>query len=693
MTVPHRLLLIDDNSTTGRALADKQNEPRGNLATALRHAQRLLGDRPTLAEAQASEILKVVPGNLEAALILARARAAQGDLLGAKDRLAALAREHPGAAVVHGELGIVLARFGEIEPAIASLARAVALDPGLAHAWRELGDLYGEAGDTRNAETAYGRHIEASVNDPELLEAAKALSQNLLAVAEHRLRAYLKQHPTDVAALRMLAETGSRLGRYEDAEHLLARCLELAPDFAVARHNYATVLYRQNKASAAIAEVDRLLRKDPRNAGFRALKAAALGQIGEYAEAVDNYQILLREHPRQPKAWMSYGHSLKSLGRQDACVDAYRRSIAILPSLGEAYWSLANLKTFRFSAGEIAAMREQLARTDLTPEDRWHFEFALGKALEDEGDFAESFAHYREGNALRRAALDYDAADTSEHVKRSKALFSAAFFREREGFGVDDDAPIFIVGMPRSGSTLVEQILASHSAVEGTMELPDIAALARRLGGKMKRSDASSYPEVLGDLDRDAVAAQGKEYLERTRIHRRLGRAHFIDKMPNNFAHLGLIHLILPKARIIDVRRHPLACCFSLYKQHFARGQGFSYDLEDIGRYYRDYVALMAHFDRVLPGRIHRVIYERLVEEPEAEIRALLDHCRLPYEQACLRFHENPRAVRTASSEQVRRPLYADSLEQWRHFEPWLGPLTTILESVVAKYPDAPDFS
>ena len=305
--------------------------------------------------------------------------------------------------------------------------------------------------------------------------------------------------------------------------------------------------------------------------------------------------------------------------------------------------------------------------------------FALGKALEDAGEWAGSFEHYQAGNALRRERLSYDADETTAHVARSKALFTPAFFAGRSGAGSPAPDPIFVIGLPRSGSTLVEQILSSHSKVEGTMELPDIASIARRLGGERREGEEPAYPGVLADLTPEQLKALGEEYLERTRIQRKTGRPLFIDKMPNNFAHIGLIHLILPNAKIVDVRRHPLACCFSGFKQHFARGQGFTYDLTDIGRYYADYAALMAHVDAVLPGRAHRVIYEQLVEDPETEIRRLLAYCGLEFEPACLSFHETARPVRTASSEQVRQPLYRDGLDQWRHYEPWLGPLKAAL--------------
>jgi tetratricopeptide (TPR) repeat protein len=640
-------------------LADTHPAPTGSLATALAHAARLLTDRPELAEAQAREILAVFPRELDAHLILGRA----------------------------------LLEQGKSDAALASLLRATEFHPNAAHLWREVGDLRLMAGDAEGADAAYARHILASVNDPTLIEAAKALCANRLAIAERLLRDFLKAHPTDVAAIRMLAETGARLGRYEDAENLLARCLELAPNFRVARQNYATVLYRQNKAADAIAQTEILLKDDPGNAGVRALKAAALGQIGEYAQAVANYETLLKDQPKQPKAWMSYGHALKALGRQQDCIAAYRKSIALLPQLGEAWWSLANLKTYRLSPGDIAAMRAQLERKELNAEDRWHLHFTLGKALEDEGDYSESFAQYRDGNRLRREALDHDADEITLHVARSCAFFTRDFFAYRADAGCPAPDPIFIVGLPRAGSTLMEQILASHSAVEGTMELPDIASIARRLGGKMKRSETSAYPEVLAELDAGALRKLGEEYLSRTQIHRRLGRPFFIDKMPNNFAHAGLIHLILPQAKIIDVRRHPLACCFSLFKQHFARGQGFSYNLLDIGRYYMDYARLMAHFDSVLPGRIHRVCYEQLIDAPEREIRRVLDYCDLGFETACLEFHVNPRPVRTASSEQVRRPIYTDSIGQWRHYEEWLESLKALLAPALAAWPEPPHFS
>lgn len=519
------------------------------------------------------------------------------------------------------------------------------------------------------------------LRDPQLLEAALALHDNRLGEAEPLLRAHLKANPFDVAAIRMLAELAGRIGRLPDAETLLRRAVEIAPNFLAARSNLATVLYRQGKTEDALTELDALLALDPENASNTNLKAAAMGRIGEYDEAVALYGQVLARYPEQPKVWMSYGHVLKTVGRQADSVDAYRRAIALAPQLGEVWWSLANLKTVTFSDGDIAAMEGAFDHPKLSDDDRFHLHFALGKALEDRKQAAASFAHYDHGNALRRAMLGYEAAETTKQIDRSIKLFTPDLFAARIGQGCPAPDPVFVVGMPRAGSTLVEQILASHSQVEGTMELPDIPALATRVGARKGG---------LGAFEPQELRAMGEEYLERTRIQRKTAKPFFIDKLPNNWAHIGLIQLILPNAKIVDARRHPLGCCFSNFKQHFARGQAFSYGLDDMGRYYADYVRYLAHIDAVLPGRVHRVIYERMVEDSETEIRALLAALDLPFEESCLRFYENDRAVRTASSEQVRRPIYREGTEQWQMFEPWLGALKAALGSVLGAYPDSP---
>jgi len=667
------------------ATADDER-PAVSLSEALDRAHQLLAARPDLAERQAEAILEAVPGDPRAVLIVGAARRRRGDPAAALAVLGPLSSLQPRAAAVHFELAQTLAALGDGPAAIGSLRRAVALRPDMPEAWRALGDQLTLAGDGEGADAAYARHIRASINDPRLMEAAQALCEDRLAVAEGLLRGHLKAFPTDVAAIRMLAETGTRLGRYADAENLLARCLELAPSFIGARHNYAIVLYRQQKGAQAIPQIERLLAHEPRDPAYRNLMAAALGLVGEYDRAIDIYEGVLAEQPDQPKVWMSYGHVLRTAGRRDEAVSAYQRGIALAPALGEAYWSLANLKTVRFTDPEEAAIRAQIAKADLAVEDRFHLHYALGKALEDRGDHAGAFVQYAEGAALRRTQIHYDADETSDFTNRSVALFTRDFFAARAGGGSPDPAPIFVLGLPRSGSTLVEQILASHSAVEGTIEIPDIVAIARALAPRSGPAGTSLYPEVLAALSAADRIGLGEDYLERTRIHRKRGAPFFIDKMPNNFQHIGLIHLILPGARIIDARRHPMGACFSAFKQHFARGQAFSYDLADLGRYYRDYLRLMAHFDEVLPGRIHRVIYEDMVEGTEGEVRRLLAHCGLPFEEACLRFHENPRAVRTASSEQVRRPIFREGLDQWRNYEPWLGPLRHALGPALERW-------
>jgi len=664
-------------------------EPRGSLDVALAHAMRLLERDPALAVKQAGEILNAVPGHPGASLVLGIARRNSGDPAAALTVLAPLAVAQPRWAAAHFELGVTLGALARGEDAVAELRTAVALNPDLPDAWRALADHLTAMGDDAGAETARARFLKASTRDPRLMAAAAALCDNRIPEVEALLRRHLLEHPTDIAAIRMFAEVAARLGRYHDAENLLARCLELAPDFHGARHNYAVALFRQGKHAASLPEIVRLLAVEPRNPNYRSLQAAVLGGIGEYARAIEIYDEILKEYPQQARVWMSYGHALKTAGRGAEGIRAYRRTLELEPGLGEAWWSLANLKTYRFTPADVAQMRSQLARTDLQTEDRFHFYFTLGKTLEDQQDYRDSFEHYREGNALRRGQVSYESSRMRELVRRNKALFTPAFFSSRAGMGAPAPDPIFIVGLPRAGSTLIEQILASHSRVEGTMELPDLPAIAQSVG---TRAGTARYPEALASLASEELRALGEEYLVRTRIQRKAGTPFFIDKLPNNFLHVGLIHLMLPNARIIDARRHPLGCCFSGFKQHFARGQNYTYDLTELGAYYRSYVELMAHFDEVLPGRVHRVFYERLVEDTEAEVRRLLDYCRLPFERDCLRFYENERAVRTPSSEQVRTPIYRNGLDQWRHYEPWLEPLKAALGPVLDAYPLTPDF-
>ena len=543
------------------------------------------------------------------------------------------------------------------------------------------GRAYRALGQTAEAEAAEMQAIRMSIHDADLQRAGQALAANELSVAEPILKERLRTNPADVAAIRMLAELAGRIGRYRDAENLLRRALELAPKFLAARSNLATVLHRQARTEEALAELDLLLAAEPDSPTHNNLKAAALGRIGDYEEALGLYERVLAVSPAYPKIWMSYGHVLKTVGRQEDSIVAYRQALVLKPDLGEVWWSLANLKTVKFDAADIAQMQQALTQERLSAEDRFHLDFALGKALDDLKDPERAFAHYAAANALRREQLDYDPSDMSRQVDRAIALFTPSFFEARQGAGCDGPDPIFILGMPRAGSTLIEQILASHSQVEGTMELPDIPALATRTGEGPQR-----YPSSLSDLSLEALKALGEDYLQRTRIQRKQGRPFFIDKLPNNWLYAGFIHLILPNAKIIDARRDPMDCCFSNFRQHFARGQSFSYSLEDMGRYYGDYVRLMRHLDETLPGRVHRVIHEDLLDEPEIQIRALLDHLGLPFEEACLQFHETKRAVRTASSEQVRRPINRDGVGQWRPYEAHLLPLREALGDIAESW-------
>jgi tetratricopeptide (TPR) repeat protein len=515
---------------------------------------------------------------------------------------------------------------------------------------------------------------------PRLIEAAIALNENRLDVAERLLKPHLKEDPFDARAIRMLAELAARIGRVRDAEHLLRRAIEIAPGWVAPKANLASLLGRVGRPGEAMDLLDDIFADEPDDLGHWNLKAATLARLGDFDEGIAMYEMVLRKTPNRPRVWMSYAHMLKTVARLEEGIAAYRKAIELRPSLGEAWWSLANLKTVRFTGEDVDAMERALASPGLTDEDRFHLDFALGKAMHDLGRIDEAFAHYSSANALRLELHPYAPRDVRRFVDESIATFTAEALAERGG-GCESQEPIFIIGMPRSGSTLLEQVLSSHSLVEGTSELQDIPILARRSG---------NYPQMALDLSEDQRRAMGEEYLKRTSVQRRTDKPFFIDKLPNNWMYVPFIHLILPNAKIIDARRHPLACCFSNFRQHFARGQSWTYDLEHLGRFYADYVREMAHVDAVLPGRVHRVIYERMVEDTEKEVRALLGYCGLEFEPACLEFYKTERAVRTPSSEQVRRPIYRDATEEWRPYERHLGPLSRALGPVLDSYPDAP---
>lgn len=539
---------------------------------------------------------------------------------------------------------------------------------------------------TQTAPDLASHYIARGMRNPQLIEAALAINEDRLADAEPLLRARLRQDPLDVAAIRLMAQLAARLGRFKDSEALLRRAIELAPDFTAARSNLAGILYRQNRFEETVEMLGTVLEVDADDASGQSLMAAALGRIGEYDEALALYGALTDRFPTHAKLWMSFGHVLKTVGKQDEGIAAYRRALEVEPTLGEVWWSLANLKTVRFDDADIAAMEAALETAALSDDDRLHLHFALGKAFDDRRQAETSFGHYDRANAIRHGQLDYDPDIVTRHVDKIIATLTPEFLASRAGQGDATPDPIFILGMPRAGSTLLEQILASHSQIEGTMELPDMPAIALREG----KTVPSGWVDAVKEMPGERLAELGSEFLRRTAVQRKTDKPFYIDKLPNNWIYTGLIHLILPNAKIIDARRHPLDCCFSNFRQHFAKGQAFSYSQSDMGRYYSDYVRLMAHFDVVLPGRVHRVIHEAVIEEPEAQVRAMLDYLGVPFEEACLNFHQNKRAVRTASSEQVRRPINRDGVEQWKPYDQWLDPLKDALGGLWQAYPAVP---
>jgi tetratricopeptide (TPR) repeat protein len=601
------------------------------------------------------------------------------------DALATLARLeqlHPGYSRLFQERGHCYVTQRAAEPAIEAFLRAVNLNAALPGSWKALQALFRITGRNADAATA-AAHVETLARLPvEVLTASSMFADGEILPAERIIRAFLLQHGDHVEAMRLLARIGMKLAVLDDAELLLESVLELAPDYQAARFDYVQVLLDRHREPKAMEELDKLLKAEPGNRSYRAAYATARVGLGDAEGAVRDYRALLAETPQAPELQLSVAHALKTLGRQSEAIDAYRAAASLRPDYGDAYWSLANLKTYRFTDEELVRMRQQESAPGTADTDRLHLCFALGKALEDRGEYADSFGYYARGNALKKAHSGYRPSLIERNARLQQQVCTAEFFAARASFGCGSDAPIFVVGLPRAGSTLIEQILASHSRVEGTMELAEIPRLVGQLQGRETREDAPRYPGMLTELSAADFERFGERYLADTRVYRH-GAPRFIDKMPNNFRHLGLIHLMLPNARIIDARREPLACCFSNLKQLFASGQEFTYSTEDIARYYRSYVELMQHWDRVLPGKVLRVQYEELVGDLEGQVRRILAFLGLEFEPACLAFYRNERSVRTASSEQVRQPIYKEGIEQWRNFEPWLAPLKAALGDLV----------
>jgi tetratricopeptide (TPR) repeat protein len=638
---------------------------------------------------KAAGLVAAAPGHRDGLYLLALAQRQQQRLREALATLEQLERHHPKFSRLFQERGHCYVALKDAPRAVAAYRRAVEINATLSATWSMLEGLYRMLGDTRNAAFAASQVATLKALPPPVMTATNLYCEGDRASAERIVRAFLLEHGDHIEAMRLLARIGMDAEVYDDAEVLLAAVLERMPDYSAARHDYAWVLLARNKYREARAQLDRLLASDPANRDLRTLRATATSGLGEHENALELYRKLLTEAPAEGREaadlHLSAAHALKTLGRQSEAIEEYRAAARARPGFGDAYWSLANLKTYRFTDAELAQMQAAEGAASTAIVDRYHLCFALGKAHEDRAQYAESWRCYERGNALVRAASRYRPEPVELNTANQQRICTREFFRAREGYGVASNEPILIIGLPRSGSTLIEQILASHSQVEGTQELADIPRFVLELQGREPDLENPRYPAILADLPREAFVQLATRYLEDTRIYRS-GRPRFIDKMPNNFRHLGLIHLMFPNARIIDARREPMACCFGIYKQLFARGQEFAYSIPDIARYYRTYLELMEHWDRGLPGRVLRVHHEDLVEDLEGGVRRILEHCELPFEPACLEFHRTQRSIRTASSEQVRQPIFREGLDQWRQFEPWLAPLRAALGDALERY-------
>ena len=596
-----------------------------------------------------------------------------------------LEQHHPAFSRLYRERGHCYVAMKDAPRAIDAFLRAVNINPALPASWRMLESLYRMTGEPENAAMAAAHVATLERLPPEIVQATGLFSDGDLGAAENIVRRYLLKHGNHIEAMRLLARIGFKREVLDDAELLLEAVLQLAPDYRAARHDYAVVLLERHKYLAARAQLEQLLILEAENKQYRTLYANACVGLGEHARALPLYRELLVDTPQAADLHLSVAHCFKTLGRQEEAIEAYRGAAAARADFGDAYWSLANLKTYRFTPAEIARIRSQEEAPTTALVDRYHLCFALGKALEDAGEYEESYRNYERGNALKRSESHYRPELIERNTRLQIEVCTREFFEKREGVGSKSAAPIFIVGLPRAGSTLLEQILASHTRVEGTQELAEVPRIALDLQGRDPDLNNPRYPGELAVLGAEDFLRLGEKYLSDTRVYR-TDKPYFIDKMPNNFRHIGLIHLMLPNARIIDARREPLACCFSNLKQLFAKGQEFTYSIEDIARYYRTYLELMEHWNRVLPGKVLTVWHEDVVDDLEANVQRLLDFCGLEVEPACIEFYKTERSVRTASSEQVRRPIFREGLAQWKNYEPWLGPLKDALGDALARY-------
>jgi tetratricopeptide (TPR) repeat protein len=652
----------------------------------LQDAKRLLHAKqysPAIEKFQA--LLEQTPGHREGLYYLAVSHRQSNDLTAAQTVLETLLAKYPQYGRAHQEKGHSLTALGEAEMAAQSFSQAVSLNPALIASWKALVLHYDSKNDREQARGAM-RHAQWLAKlPPELLSVSSLIHEKKYYIAEQLCRAFLKKQPHHAEAMRLLAEVGTHLQILDDAEFLLESCVEFYPDYHRARADYVSVLHKRQKFAKALEQAKTLHAVDPNNMGFEITLASETQAVGDFDKALEIYDRVLSKHGDHHSVFAARGHAYKTVGKTPEAIESYRASYRAKNDFGDAFWSLANLKTYMFSDAEINQMLSQEEKQSTSSIDRIHLCFALGKAYEDRSEFDTSFHFYQRGNSIKYQGSQYKPERLEAEFETQKLLFDADFFEQRKGSGCSSPAPIFVVGLPRAGSTLLEQILASHSQVDGTMELANIIGLAHRLGGRRSRNETARYPSVLADLDLEQLLAFGDNFISDTEVHRQ-GAAFFIDKMPNNFRHIALIKLILPNAKIIDARREPMACCFSGFKQLFAEGQEFSYGLDEIGRYYRSYVDIMSHWETALPGAILRVQHEDVLDDLEVQVRRILEYCELPFESNCLEFHKTQRAVRTPSSEQVRQPIFKTSVQQWQHYEKHLQPLRSSLGSALSNY-------
>ncbi len=636
--------------------------------------------------ADLSHILVDDADNVDALYMSAVCRRYQRDFEQSLEDLAKLKTLAPEHSRAHQEEGHAYRDMGNPDAALRAYARACRINPALEASWRGQLDILSARNLSQPAAQVRAQLEALKALPRPLIAVIDLLSQGRLLKAEEICRQFLQKVPHHVEAMRLLAEIGIRFGVLDDAEFLLESALRFEPENTRVRIDYVGALRKRQKFAQALKEAESLLASAPDNPQFQSICAIEHMQTGDYDSALDMFDQVLEQLPGDPVTLTSKGHAYKTRGDYDDAVDAYQQALTSNPEHGEAFYSLANLKVYNFGDDEIARMSEQNENSNLSHLDRVYVSFALGKAYEDKDDFETSFRYYEQGNRLKKAQSTYKASQMTEDLQAQREVCTAELFERRAGTGHAAPDPIFVVGLPRSGSTLLEQILSSHSLVDGTLELPNILSLSQRLRRRERQGAASAYPAVLNELSDEELEEFGREYIKDTRIHRQEA-PFFVDKMPNNFRHIGLIHMILPNAKIIDARRNPMSCCFSGYKQLFAEGQEFTYDLEDVGTYYRDYVELMDHWDAVLPGKVLRVQYEDVVADIESQVRRILEYCDLEFETSCVDFYRTERSVRTPSSEQVRQPIFTSGLDYWRNYEPWLGPMKAALgEDVRRRY-------